>query len=397
MNSQRSWWVLALLSWSCGQETERRVATAPLDTTVAELQTQVGEVDGAPEYAFGDVSSVAIGESGRLYVADRIGSTVRAYDFSGRFLATIGSEGRGPGEFEFPNDLAFDADGRLYVRDYSRIVVFAAAVEGAIPDSLVHTVSLGGVSSPWSARGRVVGATYYRPNYIFRNGERLQYFYVAYDSTGRVGDTIRVPSLPNLANLGPANYPIRAELGRNLNGVNRAPFEPTAVWDMTPRASLISSPGDRNEIVEWGPGNDTVGVIRLGEDQRPVPPMEFDDSGRAFHIRLDSIPVPLDQVRGMSATARSGQLPRVLPAVLALHVAANGDMWLRRWPPAHTSDQAIFDVLDNSGVPRRTVVIPRSLAQDPPPFVSRQFVAGVVIDHETGTERIAVYRIPDRE
>jgi hypothetical protein len=72
-------------------------------------------------------------------------------------------------------------------------------------------------------------------------------------------------------------------------------------------------------------------------------------------------------------------------------------MWLRRWPPAHAANQAIFDVLDHSGVPLRTVVVPGRLELDPPPFVSPQFVAGVVIDHETGTERIAVYRIPGRE
>ena len=194
--------LLTLAVLGCGNGPERAGGAAAADTVVAELLARVGEVDGVPEYIFGDVSSVAVGPSGIVCVADRLGSTVRAYDLSGRFLGTIGGEGQGPGEFQFPNDLTFDAAGRLYVRDYSRISVFTQAADHAIPDSLVRTISLSGVSNPWSARGRIVGASYYYPNYLFRNGERLRYFYLAYDSAGATGDTVQVPPLPNLGNLG---------------------------------------------------------------------------------------------------------------------------------------------------------------------------------------------------
>ena len=117
--------VFACVALGCGEGSDAPARRAgPPDTVFTEPLVVIGEVDGAPEYLFGNVASVAAGPNGTIYVADQIGSTVRAYDLSGRFLGTVGSEGQGPGEFDFPNDITFDPTGRLYVRDWSRITVF---------------------------------------------------------------------------------------------------------------------------------------------------------------------------------------------------------------------------------------------------------------------------------
>jgi hypothetical protein len=165
---------------------------------------------------------------------------------------------------------------------------------------------------------------------------------------------------------------------------------------MTPRRTVVSSPGDLNDVVEWGSADDTVRVVRLGEERRSVPTAEFRDSAEAFQARIDSIPVPLDRMRGMSDAARNGRLPHLLPSVLALHVDAAGNIWLRRWPPAEARNQTIFDVLGGSGALLRSVVVPGDLQLDPPPFVSSRFVAGVIMDPATRVERVAVYRVLNR-
>jgi 6-bladed beta-propeller len=369
--------------------------SAPVDTTAAELLTSIGRVAGAPEYLLGTVTSVVVGPGMTIYIADRQGSTVRAYDNTGEFLGTVGSAGEGPGEFQVPNDLAMDTAGRLWVRDYTRISVFARPADHAMADSLVRTIRLAGVSIPWSARGRLTNNSYFYPKYLFRNGERVRYYYERYDSTGATGDTLQIPPLPNLDDLGRANYPISAGTGRNLMGVNRAPFEPMAVWDLTPEGMLVTSSGDQNTVVEWGSRSDTVRLFELGGVAQAVPGDEFGDSARAFRARVDSIPVSLDRVRGMSDAARNGRLPRSLPFILALQVGDDGAIWLRRWPST-PGNPTVFDVLDRSGRPVRTVIVRADLQLDPAPFISSEAIAGVVIDPDTGVERVVMYVLRDK-
>jgi hypothetical protein len=246
----------------CGAPKSSSITDLPRDTVVAIPVALIGGAEGDPAYLFGDVSSVAVSPTGVL-VADRLGATVRSYDLAGSYVGTIGSEGQGPGEFEFPNDLAFDSVGRLYVRDYRRISVFARRGQHEIPDSLVGTIplTLTGPGTPWSARGRIVAGLYYRPTYFYRDGERQRYFYILHDSTGDTGDTLNVPQLSNMKHLGRASYMINADVGRNLTGVSRAPFEPEAVWDLTPRGTLVASPGDLGVVVELDQANDTLRLI----------------------------------------------------------------------------------------------------------------------------------------
>lgn len=137
----------------------------------AELIGSVGQVEGRQEYLLGDVTAVALGPGDILYVADRLGSTVRAYDLEGRFLRTVGTEGDGPGEFQWPNDLTFDPAGRLYVRDANRITVLESRQPTSPADSVVRTVPLGGYANLNSTRVRTDGQIYYYPHYLFRRDE----------------------------------------------------------------------------------------------------------------------------------------------------------------------------------------------------------------------------------
>ena len=64
----------------------------------------------------------------QLYVADTIGGNVTAFalEATPRFLYNFGSDGRGDGQFQFPEGLAVDSSGRIYVadRENNRIQVF---------------------------------------------------------------------------------------------------------------------------------------------------------------------------------------------------------------------------------------------------------------------------------
>lgn len=65
-----------------------------------EMLRSVGENEEAEfEYLLGLPVSVCEGPDGSLYVADRTSMDIRQFDRDGRYVRTIGSRGRGPGEF----------------------------------------------------------------------------------------------------------------------------------------------------------------------------------------------------------------------------------------------------------------------------------------------------------
>lgn len=65
----------------------------------------------------------------RIYVVDVPQHQLRLYDLSGRFLETVGTRGKNPGEFNYPGDIDLDADGNLYLID-----VMNARVQILSPD-----------------------------------------------------------------------------------------------------------------------------------------------------------------------------------------------------------------------------------------------------------------------
>ncbi|HSK48096.1 MAG TPA: hypothetical protein VLA05_08865, partial [Coriobacteriia bacterium] len=94
---------------------------------------------------FVDTSGVprglAIDAEKRLYVVDALAHTVDLYSLDGERLVSFGTRGFGPGEFNFPNDVALDDRGRIYVSDrennqvqvwaWSALVVPASVVPDA--------------------------------------------------------------------------------------------------------------------------------------------------------------------------------------------------------------------------------------------------------------------------
>jgi DNA-binding beta-propeller fold protein YncE len=86
-------------------------------------QGKVDEVLSLPRGA-------AITPRDHLHVVDAVGQNVKVYDVSGpepRFLFTFGSWGMGDGQFNYPNDIALDNFGRLYIadRENNRVQVWA--------------------------------------------------------------------------------------------------------------------------------------------------------------------------------------------------------------------------------------------------------------------------------
>ncbi len=78
--------------------------------------------DGQFKYPVG----VAVGGSGRIYVADTFNHRVQVFDPDGTHNVTFGGEGSGDGQFKSPVGVAVDGSGRVYVADggNDRVQVF---------------------------------------------------------------------------------------------------------------------------------------------------------------------------------------------------------------------------------------------------------------------------------
>lgn len=79
---------------------------------------------GAADGDLGLPRGMALDDAQRLYVADPMDQSIKVYQASGdptvapTFIGRFGDEGAGDGAFRFPNAVATDARGRVYVADW---------------------------------------------------------------------------------------------------------------------------------------------------------------------------------------------------------------------------------------------------------------------------------------
>ena len=83
-----------------------------------ELVRKIGDVDTEDEhFAFNYPSDVAVDKDGNIYILDAANTRVQKFGPDGKYLATIGRKGQGPGEYIMPDAISFDKDGSLVVAD----------------------------------------------------------------------------------------------------------------------------------------------------------------------------------------------------------------------------------------------------------------------------------------
>ena len=129
--------VLFLLLFSCqkGEETEIETVNGvpvirnPKEPTAIkgklakitlEEELSIGEAEGREEYMFSNIPSIgslAVDDSGRIYIVDYQAAHVKVYDAAGVYLKTNGKQGQGPEEFSRPSRVAITNEGRLAVED----------------------------------------------------------------------------------------------------------------------------------------------------------------------------------------------------------------------------------------------------------------------------------------
>ncbi|PKQ15032.1 MAG: hypothetical protein CVT67_11210 [Actinobacteria bacterium HGW-Actinobacteria-7] len=87
---------------------------------------------------------IAIDQAQRLYAVDALAHTIDVYTLDGERLTQFGSQGFGPGQFNYPNDITTDQRNRIYVtdRDNDQVQVWGWPV--AEPPSIAAPTTLSG-------------------------------------------------------------------------------------------------------------------------------------------------------------------------------------------------------------------------------------------------------------
>ena len=108
-----------------------------------ELVRTIGDINTLDEnLAFNTPSDIVLDEDGNMYILDAGNCRVQKFDPEGKFLASFGREGQGPGEFNSPSSLDIDAEGNLIVADRRARKMQIFTKEG----SLLKTITMAKIS-----------------------------------------------------------------------------------------------------------------------------------------------------------------------------------------------------------------------------------------------------------
>jgi hypothetical protein len=150
-------------------DTIRKVTPAGVVTTLAGLAGHAGSADGANSAArFNEPGGVAVDTKGNVYVADWGNHTIRKVTpvgtngvvatLAGRAGVSGGANGTGTNaEFYYPNGVAVDTNGNVYVADTANAAIRKVTPAGAV------TIIAGGVNEPGSADGTGSAARFNLP------------------------------------------------------------------------------------------------------------------------------------------------------------------------------------------------------------------------------------------
>jgi len=89
-----------------------------------EKNLNLGGKPDSDEYYFPKGVRLSVDDNGNIYAADIGNFRIQKYDKAGNYVQSIGRKGQGPGEFQSPGIVRFDADGNIYLIDILSIKVF---------------------------------------------------------------------------------------------------------------------------------------------------------------------------------------------------------------------------------------------------------------------------------
>ena len=221
-------------------------------------EVSIGELDGAEEYLFGGIWSIAVDDDRGVYVLDAQARHVRVFDSAGEYVRTLGGRGEGPGEFRSAEAIALLPDGRLVVRDSgrNRVHVFGPGAEDI--DHWPYDAGNSGSDGPLHTDAD--GRTYVLTRDLSRPLTAFASHIIVLGPDGTHIDTVPEPSEDY-------DQAVLTASGGRGTYTSRVPFSPAFVWTVHPSGHFLTGFSSTYRIDL--PGDD--GVLRIERAANPVP------------------------------------------------------------------------------------------------------------------------------
>jgi hypothetical protein len=362
-----------------------------VDTVRLSLRWEITEDTSTVAESLGVLSGIAVDRAGNVYVSDRSAATIWVFDSLGRSQRSIGRKGKGPGEFDSPTGLVVGPDGRLWVRDVTRVSRFAAdAANGRLTkfEATFNGPPMGDWMSSRASRFTSDGGFVY-PEFhvIFRDPKQARTGrFLIMGPDGALRDSIVVPMFANTP-ASTASVWVSANSGRMINGLNHVPFAPLPAYDLTPRGTVLMGDAKTYVIREVDRAGKLVREFKRDLAPERIPTAERRDSTAALRARIYSLTYPKERVEGVPPEVWALNVPETYPAYMAVYAGIDGRVWVRRWT-AGGDTRSVFDVFEADGRFRAVVIVPRDIGALPTPYLSLDGIAAIGIDRETGAHTI---------
>jgi hypothetical protein len=290
-------------------------------TATLTMEVSIGAVSGPDAYTLGDVSEIAVGRDGSIYVLDRGAYVVRVYDAAGRHVRDLGRRGEGPGDLASPAGLGVLPDGRVLVWDtrLKWITAFDASGSGVATWPVHTTGAVGGthglvLDSAGFAFARMVQVLS-RPVVQFGPAESRVTWFRFRTRDGALVDSTVEPALPPFA-----VPPLRASTPREMRQM-AMPFVPRRIATFSPLGYFVSGLAERYAFDVHVPGGAIVSV-RRNVAPTPVPARARDS------VRADIE----EKMRAVDSrwTWPAAEVPRLMPYFVEMFVGLDGRIWLQR-------------------------------------------------------------------
>jgi len=340
-----------------------------------EPEMRIGTFEGQDAYILGDVAGMDVAPDGSVYIYDGQVPALRKYSADGRFVATFGREGGGPGEYkQSDGGLRVLPDGRVLLRDpgNGRITVYSA--EGEYLDT-------------WPLRG---GFFTSRPLYVDTAGNAYTQVW------GRNGDesyTALRPFTPDGTPLDSMMAPEWDvdELGLTYSSESMSitygvPFGPGEQWTFSPLGYFV---GGVSTDYSFDVFRTDGPVIRIQRVIEPVPVAGAEKD--AVRLRI------IKQFQRYSADWKwnGPPVPDTKPPFHHIAAGRGGRIWVRLYQPGYLAETAdpddpdavdewaepvAWDVFEPDGTYLGQVHAPETLSTHPEPVFGADHVWAVTTD-----------------
>lgn len=322
-------------------------------------ELRIGSAMGEGPDVFGQIISLEVDATGRIWILESQAQELRVFDQSGSHVQTIGRRGGGPGEFSDALHVELGPGGDMWVMDpgNNRLSVFDTGgfyLEGRD--------ALGGFGIvPWPGRFDEHGS-YYAPIPDSRSAERFSFAMVRHDKAFAPVDTLETPRDPVAREL------FEHDDGRLVAGV---PFQGWLRWQISKEGTIWAIITDQYRLFELSPDGDTLRTITREFTPLPV------TSGDREQAREN-----LTWFTDQGGQVDWSKLPSTKPPVTgAFLLDDEGNLWVDRVPKESSYTGRLHDVFDAEGRYLGTVLLPFPLEQGSPrPIIRDGLLYGVTRD-----------------